>query len=222
MIKYLTTALLALSPALAQAQSFSVPEGCDAVLTVQHKGCAMVNVWQCEADPAGDKWIALIGENGVFSVQHIDNEFQWLDSYKPSGTETLVQPAPDPASMTDLLRTGIDTWDFTIEKPNGAERNVGYDALSGVEVVIDDEPLLQTDFEGRIIGADGVEVDGGLGRQYVSVKHRLFFFGESWDADTPDDVLDMSPVEFIYPGEDGFFSDRPKFECGVIESAYMP
>lgn len=220
MTKFLTAAALAVFPFAANAQSFSVPEGCEAILTVQHKGCAMINVWQCDANDDGDKWIALIGEAGVFSVQHIDREFKWLESYKMSGTEVLQRPAPDPASFTELLENGIDTWDFTIDKPDGEERNVGYDALNGVEVEIDGEPLLQTDFEGRKIGADGVEFDGGSGRQYVSAKHRMFFFGESWDAATPDDIVDMSPVEFIYPGEKGFFSDRPKFECGIIESGF--
>lgn len=218
MLKFLTAAIL-LAPVMVSAQSFSVPEGCEAVLTVQQRGCVMVNVWQCKADPAGDKWIALIGEGGVFSVQHVDSEFQWLESYKTSGTETLVQPAPDAASFTELLENGVDTWEFAITKPNSTERNVGYDALTGLEVIIDGEPLLQTEFEGKIL-VDGVEIDAGVGRQYISEKHRMFFFGESWDAATPEDVVDLSPVEFIYPGENGFFSQSPKFECGVIESKF--
>jgi hypothetical protein len=213
MYKLLTAAFL-FAPVMVSAQSFSVPEGCEGVVTVQQNGCIMVNVWQCEADPAGDKWIALIGEGGVFSVQHVDREFQWIEAFKPSGTETLEQPAPDPSSMTELLENGIDTWEFVINKPNNSERNVGFDALTGLEVIIDGEPLLQTEFEGRTLLMDGT------GRQYVSVKHRLFFFGENWDPATPDDAVDLSPVEFIYPGENGFFSQSPKFECGVIESRF--
>jgi hypothetical protein len=219
MYKLLTAAFL-FAPVMVSAQSFSVPEGCEGVVTVPQNGCIMVNVWQCEADPAGDKWIALIGEGGVFSVQHVDREFQWIEAFKPSGTETLEQPAPDPSSMTELLENGIDTWEFVINKPNNSERNVGFDALTGLEVIIDGEPLLQTEFEGRTLLMDGTEIDTGAGRQYVSVKHRLFFFGENWDPATPDDAVDLSPVEFIYPGENGFFSQSPKFECGVIESRF--
>ncbi|MCO4848204.1 MAG: hypothetical protein KC448_09560 [Yoonia sp.] len=219
MFKLLTAALL-LAPVMVSAQTLTVPDGCEGVLTVQQRGCVMVNVWQCEADPAGDKWIALIGEGGVFSIQHVDREFQWIEAFKPSGTETLEQPAPDPSSITELLENGIDTWEFVLNKPDSAERNVGYDALTGLEVIIDDEPLLQTEFEGKTLSGDGTEIDNGAGRQYVSAKHRLFFFGESWNPATPDDVVDLSPVEFIYPGESGFFSERPKFECGVIESRF--
>lgn len=209
-----------LAPVMGSAQSLSVPQGCEGVVTVQQHGCVMVNVWQCEADPEGDKWIALIGESGLFSIQHVDREFQWIEAYKSSGTETLKQPAPDPSSLTELLENGIDTWDFVINKPDIAERNIGYDALTGLEVTIDGETLLQTEFEGKTLSMDGVEIDASAGRQYVSTKHRLFFFGENWDSGTPDDVVDLSPVEFIYPGENGFFSQRPKFECGVIESRF--
>lgn len=220
MIKLLSTAL-ALFPLVAQAQSFGVPDGCEGVVTVQQRGCILVNVWQCDADPEGDKWIALIGEGGPISVQHVDDEFQWIESFRASGDERLEQPAPDPASMSELLATGLDTFEFVIQKDSGAERNVGFDALTGLEVIIDGEPLLQTEFEGKTLTMDGVQIGEGTGRQYVSAKHRLFLFGESWDPATPDQVTDMSPVEFIYPGEPGFFAAEPKFECGVIESRFV-
>ena len=212
--------LIAGLPFTVQAQSFSVPEGCTGVLTVQHKTCIMINVWQCEADKAGDKWIALIGEGGVFSIQRVDPEFQWLETYKTSGTETLNLPAPDPSSMTELLENGLDTYEFTIAKDDGDETTVGFDTLTGEEVVIDGEVLLRTEFGGSTLDADGNEIEKSAGRQYISAKHRLFFFGEAWASETPDQVVDSSPVEFIYPDEAGFFADKPKFECGVIESGY--
>ncbi|WP_373412214.1 hypothetical protein [Yoonia sp.] len=215
------TALVAATPAAAQ-QSFGAPEGCEAVLTIQNKGCVMTNVWQCEADDPGDQWIALITQGGVFSVQRVDDEFQWLESYKLTGNERLLTPAEDPASLTELFETQIDTWDFTLETDTGTERNVGYDQLTGETTEIDGEVLLNTEFQGRTIDQDGNEIDASNGRQFVSEKHRLFFFGETWPQDDPSQVIDMSPVEFIYPGEPGFFADRPKYECNVIESGYQP
>lgn len=220
MIKTFATAVLLGSPAIVSAQSFGVPEGCTGVLTVQHKSCMMINVWQCDADAKGDKWIALIGEGGVFSIQRVDPEFQWLETYKTSGSETLMLPAPDPSSMTELIENGLDTYEFTIAKDSGNETTVGFDTLTGEEVVIDGEPLLRTEFGGSTLDADGTEIEKSAGRQYISTKHRLFFFGEAWDADSPDEIQDSSPVEFIYPGEDGFFAEHPKFECGVVESSY--
>lgn len=215
------TALVAATPAAAQ-QSFAAPEGCEAKLTVQQKGCVMVNVWTCEADNPGDQWIALFGQAGIFSVQKVDSEFQWIEAYKVTGTERLNTPSEDPASLTDLFANQIDTWDFTLETEDGTERNVGFDMLTGETTVIDGETLLNTEFQGRTLDGDGNEIDAGSGRQFVSEKHRLFLFGQSWQADDPNQITDMSPVEFIYPGEPGFFADQPLYECNVIESGYQP
>jgi len=212
-------ALAMATPAVAQ-QSFSAPEGCTAKLTVQQKGCVLVNVWTCEADEAGDQWIALFGGGGLFSIQKVDDEFQWLESYKVSGDERLRVPADDPASLTELFDTQIDTWDFVIETENGIERNVGFDTLTGETTIIDGETLLNTEFQGRTLDGEGNEIETGSGRQFVSETHRLFFFGEAWDAASPDDVADLSPVEFIYPGEPGFFSSSPKYECNVNEASF--
>ena len=65
MSKLLTAAALVLFPMVSHAQTFPVPEGCSGIVTVQQRGCVLVNVWQCEADPEGDKWIALFGEVGL-------------------------------------------------------------------------------------------------------------------------------------------------------------
>ena len=215
------TAMVASSPAAAQ-QSFAAPEGCEAVLTVQNKGCVMTNVWRCEADNPGDQWIALITQAGVFSVQKVDAEFQWIEAYKLTGNQRLITPAEDPASLTELFETQIDTWDFTLETEGGTERNVGYDQLTGETTEIDGELLLNTEFQGRTIDGEGNEIDASSGRQFVSEKHRLFFFGESWPQDNPEQIIDMSPLEFIYPGEPGFFADQPKYECNEIDARFQP
>ena len=220
-LSLLALTIAAAQPAAAQ-QMFEVPQGCTGKLTVQHKSCVLVNVWTCEGGEAGDQWLALIGQGGLFSVQRVDAEFQWIEAYKVSGTERLQQPAPDPASLTELLENQTDTWDFTLETDEGLRRNVGYDLLTGETVVIDGEELLLTEYQGRTLDGDGQEVEASDGRQYVSARHRLFFLGESWDAATPEERTDLSPVEFVYPDEAGFFTAEPKYECNVIESGYRP
>ncbi|MFT6074820.1 MAG: hypothetical protein ACJAZ1_001741 [Yoonia sp.] len=215
-------AALAITTPVAAQQSFAAPEGCEATLTVQHKSCVLINVWQCDADEPGDQWIALLTQAGMFSLQKVDAEFQWLEAYKITGNETLVAPAEDPASLTELFEAQLDTWDFSLETEEGVERNVGFDMLTGETTVIDGETLLNTEFQGHTLDADGNEIEAGSGRQFVSEKHRLFFFGVGWDDASPDDIMDMSPVEFIYPGEPGFFSNSPKYECNVIESSFQP
>ncbi len=219
---WIILSVLAVATPAAAQQSFGAPEGCEALLTVQNKGCVMTNVWQCAADAPGEQWIALITQGGVFSVQKVDAEFQWLEAYKLTGNERLITPAEDPASLTELFDAQIDTWDFTLETDDGTERNVGYDLLTGETTEIDGEILLNTEFQGRTIDGNGNEIEASSGRQFVSEKHRLFFFGQMWPQDDPSQISDMSPVEFIYPGEPGFFADRPKYGCNVIESGYQP
>lgn len=223
MIKHwmILTALAAATPAAAQ-QSFAAPEGCEALLTVQYKSCVMTNIWRCDADDPGDQWIALLTQGGVFSVQRVDDEFQWIEAFKLTGNERLITPAMDPASLTDLFATQIDTWDFTLETETGTERNVGFDMLTGETVLIDGEELLRTEYQGRTLDGDGNEIEASSGRQFVSEKHRLFFFGESWVDGDPENVIDMSPVTFIYPGEPGFFAATPKYECNEIDAGFRP
>lgn len=213
--------LLLATPAVAQS-SFAAPDGCTGKLTVQHRSCVMVNVWTCDADTPGDQWIGLIGQAGLFSVQRVDDQFQWMESYKTTGNETLQVPAPDPASLDELFANGVDTWDFTLDTDNGLERHVGFDMLTGETIVIDGETLLETDFQGRTLDADGNEIYAGSGSQFVSETHRMFFLGQAWDDANPSAVTDSSPVDFIYPGEAGFFSDQPRYECDVIESGFQP
>jgi len=213
---------IAVAMPVAAQQSFSAPEGCEAKLTVQHKGCVVVNVWSCEADDPGDQWLAVFGQGGLFIVQKVDREFQWIEAFKLSGNERLQMPADDPASLTELFAAQVDTWDFTLETEEGIERNVGFDMLTGETIEIDGETLLRTEYTGQTLDGDGNVLDDGSGRQFVSEEHRLFFFGESWSADDPSDVIDMSPVEFIYPDEPGFFSDQPKYECNLLDAGYRP
>ena len=137
-----------------------------------------------------------------------------------TGNERLMTPTEDPASLSELFETQIDTWDFTLETADGEERHVGFDMLTGETTEIDGEVLLNTEFAGRTLDADGNEIEAGSGRQFVSEEHRLFFFGIAWDDATPDDIIDMSPVEFVYPGEPGFFSDTPTYECNEIDASY--
>ena len=215
--------LLCAGPALGQS-SFDPPPGCTGVLTVQSRACLVTHIWTCEADAPGEQWVALFTAAGPFNVRKVDAEFQWLETYfaQPPAVETMVQPAPDPESISVLLAEDYDTYDFTITNDRGepAERIQGYDSLTGEDVVIDGEPLLRTEFAYNVTLPDGTISYRGAGRQFISPSHRLFFLGESWNQDTPDQITDATPVEFIYPGEPGFFAAAPRYECNTVLSGY--
>ena len=115
--------------AAQQSRLFSPPEGCEAFLTVQQKACIVSHHWTCKADPAGVQWHAESDEMGPYYVGQTDGETQWLQSFNlaQGRTTTLEQPAADPANLTTLLDSGIDTYDFILLSPEGNSRVFGYD-----------------------------------------------------------------------------------------------
>ncbi|KAA9006688.1 hypothetical protein [Histidinibacterium aquaticum] len=215
-------ALLCLLAAPAGAQSFSLPQGCDAFLTVQSRSCTVGHHFVCEGDPEGLQRRAVLGEDGLEFVGAIDAETQWIEShFMTSGHSERLEEAPrDPASFTELLETGEDTYDFrTISPEIGETRYVGRDGLTGVTETIDGVTLQQTEYSIVVYGPGGEEEWRASGNEWISTDFRMFLSGTS-TITTPDDEWesDESPVEFIFPGEPGFLSSNPKYDCGAMMS----
>jgi len=219
---YTTAAfLIGLSPALAG--EFVPPNGCEGKLTVQFKGCLMLNVWTCEADADGEQWLALFNEAGIRRLRKIDSEFQWLETYDLATglLEKIVQPAPDPENLTELFRDQTDTYDFTITQSGPTagpdERIVGFDKLTGEKTTIDGETLLNSEYAYEVLDPEGAVVSQHRGRQFVHPDYRIFLFGESLN---PDGGVQSNnrPMSFAKPGDTDFFPDLPAFECGAVLS----
>lgn len=215
----LAACLSCVAPA-AWTQSFEVPEGCEAFLTVQMRGCGASVFWRCEADPTTTWELHADGE-GPFSLSLYDAEYQWLNTliYIDGSTERLIQPADDPASLSELLDTGLDSYDFKVEEFGAEEtrtvRYTGYDKLTGETVTIDGVDLLQTEFQTTAVDAGtGEEVYRVAGNQFVLPDERLFFSGTDIfvQGDLTDEG-DLTPVQFIQPGAPGFGKIEPLYEC---------
>lgn len=224
----LTLVALAASPLMvtsASAQEFSLPQGCEAYLTIQNTSCTVSHHFTCDFDAAGEQRRATLDEEGLTYVGKINSEAEWVESFhlRTGHTERLIS-SPDAMSMTDLLAGDVDTWDFTTESAEiGESRYVGYDQLTGESVVIDGITLLRTEYALTAYGADGEEVWTAEGREFVHPDWRMFIGGVS-SYSTSDDTFDSddTPVEFIFPGETGFLSVNPKHGCGVELSSYSP
>lgn len=211
----------------ALAQDFMPPPGCEGTLTVQMRGCLVTNHFVCEGDPEGVRRHITFREEGASSASVVDAEYQWLESYGPERRETLGEDVADPASLTELFETGVDTFDFPLVEGSGpAEqrfRIIGVDELQGEEVEIDGEPLERTRFAMKRLDETGAEVYSVEGEQYVSRDRRLFFAGtETLEIDGQTIEGDNTPVSFIEPGEPGFLADEPIYECGTTDIGYEP
>lgn len=210
----------------ASGGEISAPKGCTAYLTVQMKSCVVEHHWTCEGDPEGYRWQLTLDERGPRYLSLLDAEYRWIEAW-PQRTgihRQLVIPESDASSLTQLLETGYDTYDFDIRREQSGkalktEHVTGFDRLTGETAIIDGETLLITEFgfDSILEGEDTpVRVSG---RQFISDRFKTFFSGrevEETAAGRSD--YDLSPVKFYEPGEQGFMSDTPVFDCGAVIS----
>jgi hypothetical protein len=205
---------------------FTPPEGCTGWLTVQSRSCRVSNHYKCEADPPGHQWRADFNEDGLTFMSRIDRETQWVESIEmdPPVRQTLQPDPPDPASFSNLLETGRDTFDFALSRDDGTDSTVrGFDRLTGVSVTIDGVVLEETEFAFTEVTVDGTVINKGSGREFIHRDWRIFLSGISdWDTDNGTVTSDGTPRQFIFPGEPGFFSTTPIFDCNAIMSDAGP
>lgn len=211
------------APAAAQDR-MSLPSGCEAYLTVQLNSCVVSHHFTCADEPKGHQRRVDVIEDGVVYSGLIDFETQWLRSYYPFSDdyEELLPDPADPASFTELVETGADTYDFrTRSSIWGEQRYVGQDNLTGEQVVIDGVTLLRTEYRIRQIDESGDVVWRATGSEYISEEWRMFLSGtgEAWTPEDGSYSVDDTPVEFVFPGEPGFLTMRPKYGCGAIMSS---
>lgn len=227
MKKFFVLALAFFAPMAATAGQFTPPKGCTAYLTVQMKSCEVTHYWTCKNDQKGDHWTLTIHNEGPTFLQHLDREFRWLKGYPQNSdiTRELIENETDANSLTELLETGRDDFDFQQSvMQNGVQIGIdqitGYDRLNGSRVTIDGEPLLVTEFEITMDSGNGFDVTRTTGNQFVSERFRLFFQGRETETSGGKTThYDDTPVLFIEPGEAGFLADRPEYGCDAMMSA---
>lgn len=215
-----------LLPGSLAAQGFDLPEGCEGFLTVQQRGCTLSNHYICEQDTEGDQWRIDFGPNGPVYAARINYETEWVESYSlGTGDRRELAPDPaDPANFTEMMETGVDTYDFITSSDSGQRRQwSGSDRLRGVTEDIDGITLEVMDYETRVSNPDtGEQIYVSVGVNYVSTEWRLFLPGESttFFPDGEQVERDNTPVDFIFPGETGFFSTVPLYDCGADTVSY--
>lgn len=222
-----TTLALALltagAAAPALAGTWTPPAGCELVMTVQSKACRVSNHYRCAADPAGDQWRADFDQEGVYFQSRTNSEGEWVESFdrNPTVRQVLDPGAEDPASFSELLATGVDTYAFGLTRDDGTHSNVtGVDRLTGKTVVVDGQTLEQTEFDYTETDDIGTVIRRAHGNEYISRDRRMFFAGPG-EVDLGDGQwlpTDGSPMSFDFPGDKGFGATQPIFDCDAILS----
>ena len=210
----------------ARAQNvFTPPEGCTGFLTVQARNCSVSNYYKCAADPAGHQWRADFEVDGVITyLGLIDAQAQWIESYDffPSNRDVTELPASDPMMFDELSKNGLDSFDFQQRRDDGrVSRVTGMDRLTGKTIIIDGQPLLETEFVARETHLDGTLIYEARGSEFIHLEFRNFFAGRAvvtLGGEGGEFQRDGTPIDFIFPGEDGFFSPNPEYDCETILS----
>ncbi|HHY01410.1 MAG TPA: hypothetical protein GX686_00865 [Paracoccus sp.] len=211
-------AVLLPAPAALSAE-FRPPAGCTLELTVQQRSCTVAQHYRCETDAPGDQHVVYFTQQGAVYHSRIDAETRWMESTDLVNgiTDRLVPEARDHASLSGLLRTGRDDFDFWTLSDSGERlRHIGHDELTG-RVEIDGEQLDTTRFQLRSFAETGELLIERSGTQFVSREFGRFFGGversSDWQGQTVDS--DDSPMRFVRPKERGFGSTRPEYDCDV-------
>lgn len=221
MRKFLILACLIAPAAPVLAGTWEAPAGCEAFMTVQAKACRVSHYYRCAADRPGEQWRVDLDQEGPYFFSKIDAEGQWVESYDP--VMQLLDPNPaDPASLSELISQGVDTWSFSLSKEDGSgSRAEGYDRLTGQSVTIDGITLSQTEVDFSEYDLSGNLLRRSRGNEYVHPEWRLFFAGPG-ETDLGDGQwlpIDGSPVQFVFPGEDGFLATQPIFDCDALTAS---
>jgi hypothetical protein len=225
MVRAALMVMLAL-PMPATAQTFALPQGCEAYVTVQKRNCTVSHLVRCAGDPEGYQRRIDIDEGGMSYMGTIDAETQWMESWSVEAdvNDRLLPGGADPASLSTLIATGVDTFDFQVETDGTyITRYQGQDRLTGEKVVIDGVTLDVTTFQVEARDETGALLWSTTGSEFIHREWRTFISGtrttdngsEVWDDDG-------TPVEFNFPGEAGFLTSTPRHGCGEMLSSLGP
>lgn len=212
---------LALVLALAgptRGADFTPPRGCTLHLTVQDRSCSVAQHYTCEGDPTGDQRVAYFDAQGLSSLSRIDAETRWIETVSGDVVDTLEPGGKDDSSLSTLIRTGRDDFDFWTVSDGGERLHfVGHDELTGETRVIDGVSLQATRFELKMSDDAGTLLLTRSGHQYISREHGRFYGGVETitDPEGKTESIDTTPVRFIRPGQPGFGSTEPQFGCNA-------
>lgn len=204
----------------AAAATFTPPAGCRLEMTVQNRSCTVSQHYRCDGDAPGDQWAEYFSREGATYRSRIDAETRWMESSDlVNGITDRLDGETDPASLTELLATGRDDFDFWTNADDGQRlRHIGRDDLTGETVDIGGVPLQVTRFRLRTFDADGNLLIQRAGQQFVNEENRRFHGGIETATDWTGEVQETndSPVRFSFPGDPGFGSITPEYDCEVL------
>lgn len=223
---FIALATLAFASPVVAAEKFAPPEGCTVFATVQHRGCEISQHYRCDKDPADQQWAVYSDANGPFFASRIDGETRWIESLDLNdGIAETLDTESEPASFSELLKTGKDDYDFNqVDSMGRSTRYVGTDKLTGRVVTIGGQTLEQTEYDIKAYDGQGRFLWHRTGNDLIHRDWRLFFGDRERFENNSGDVVESTstPVAIAVPGDKGFLATKPEFDCDMMMTEAVP
>lgn len=194
-----------------EAETFQPREGCTHVVTIQSEGCFVRHVVTC---PKVGDGLLVFGttKNGLVVVTVMDADGATLFQ-GPKDAMMQLTDRTDLLSLSALTAEGADSFDFTMElKGKGEFRFAGTATLTGETVEVDGRKLsiISTTQVATPPNAEAVETQSV---NYLDRELNLILSGETRNTATGKVTVNRTPVEFLFPGEDGALAAEPRIGC---------
>ncbi len=216
--------LLALTGGPALARDVVFPRECTPFVTVQSADCTVLAAARCSGENGEILRLQVYDESGLINVEEQTLDWSLLFTASPTeGIGIFVDEGPhDELSRDSVERYGEDYFNYSVVF---AVPGMGEFETNLTGILISEDELVEIDGHdldlyrfrfAATLGENGtLEVDQSA---FGSAEFGFFLNGKGVQRFAGEETdLDSTPVVFFEPGEAGFESADPKFNCGVTD-----
>lgn len=198
-----------------QAVAQGVPPGCTPLVTIQSQGCFVRQVFTCESDSQPLRWVASYGPNGPVSLTVLDlggmPQVMMTGKDKPRGT---LDPDGDPADLAKALAGETDSFAYQVNFEDGTVLTTsGSMSLTGARTDVDGRGMTELQRIETVVYPNGTTSPELDNRLVYDADLGLLINTTSTERATGKLLTDRTPVDFLFPGDEGADSVVPLYGC---------
>jgi hypothetical protein len=212
-------ALTAPSLVLAETTILTRPAHCEAVMTVQKRGCVVETIFRCGQGAAMIWRNEEFDAEGPASVSHSTADYVGIEYAQADGSYGVISDpalsyAPHPR---DVIAKGTGTGRDSGSIRLGSFRRP-VDLLVALThlpdpLILDGVRLDVFDLAAQMKFPDPMPIINGTGKAYYDPVTGVLFSAETRMDWPPSDDVPDTPLRIILPGQPGFASTSPTFDC---------
>ena len=191
-----------------------VPQGCTGFLTIQLENCSVLNHWRCERDPSGRYSVTKIDSDQTEIQQQVLEGLSLLEMTVVQHDQRITVDQIDLEEYHELLEKGADTYASVLRYDDSGYHIAlqGQNELTGKTVVIDGVDLLEVKSTSEFTHPSG-QITRKTVMQYIMPSGPLWVPDRIMETGPDNVIAHLGPVDFVWPGQDGFMTRVPRFNC---------